>query len=103
YMLAQKPDLIGISSYTEEFNRALEVINLIKAKTDIPVILGGHHLTALPETLPEKADLGVIGDGEEVFTDIVKLFSEGKLTEENYKNLSGIVFRNRNGELVNNG
>jgi len=37
------PDIVGISSVTQNFNIAQEIAKRIKKELDIPVIVGGHH------------------------------------------------------------
>ena len=40
----EKPDAIGISSVTKEFERAIELAKKIKEQMDVKIILGGSHM-----------------------------------------------------------
>ncbi|MCX7647549.1 MAG: cobalamin B12-binding domain-containing protein, partial [Elusimicrobiales bacterium] len=40
------PDIIGITSTTTNFNVTKGLVSIIKKETDIPVVLGGHHVSA---------------------------------------------------------
>lgn len=69
-----KPDLVGVSSTSENYGRATEAAKSIKAKLHIPVIIGGPHITSIPESLDPIFDAAVIGEGEETFLELINLF-----------------------------
>jgi anaerobic magnesium-protoporphyrin IX monomethyl ester cyclase len=73
-LIAAKPDIAALSASSENFNLALDAAEKIRAALGIPIVLGGIHITSLPHTLPETCDVGVIGEGEETFTELIKLF-----------------------------
>jgi len=92
--IAWKPDLAGISCMSPTFPAARTMAITLKAETGIPLVLGGPHISALPETLPEEFAAGVMGEGEETFREIVSLMLMGKgLFPENLEKISGLVFR----------
>ena len=92
-VLKEKPDMIGISSVTKEFSNTIELIKEVKKKINIPVILGGPHISALPNTLPDVFDIGVVGEGEETFFELMKIFlDEKKFSVEKLKNIKGICY-----------
>jgi radical SAM superfamily enzyme YgiQ (UPF0313 family) len=97
FLVKTKPDLVGISApYSQTFNRAGELAAAIKNELDIPVILGGQHITALPKTLPLSVDVGVLGEGEETFRDLISLYKEEKnFNDKNLARIPGIVFHQR--------
>ncbi len=71
-----QPDLVGITSTTSTFGSASHLARILKATADPPlVVLGGVHVTALPETVlaehPEF-DLAVVGEGETTIVAIVE-------------------------------
>ena len=64
------PDIIGLSSTTVAFHRALEVANEIKAHNlKARIVLGGPHVTvAAEDSLKHEAfDFGILGEGEVAF------------------------------------
>lgn len=88
-----KPDIIGISSYTETYQLAKENALLIRKKLDVPIILGGPHITSLPYTLDKIFDIGIIGEAEITFLEILNLYSKTKtFNKKELKNIKGIVF-----------
>jgi len=46
-ILHDKPDMVGISATSTAFKSAIEFAEKIKENFDIPVILGGYHITYL--------------------------------------------------------
>lgn len=76
-------DLVGISSITSTATRAYWLIRKIKekawgSKKDLPVVMGGPHVTFLPEeALSQGADYVVRGEGEKTIVELVN-FLEGR-------------------------
>lgn len=90
-----KPDLIGISVVTPIYKRAASLCQLIKDETNIPIIAGGVHITAVPESIMTAPfDVGVIGEGEETFLELVQHFL--KTGEIKDSNIAGIVYKENN-------
>lgn len=74
-MISQfKPNFLGFTSTTIDFHNTLDWINFLKEKTNLPVIIGGIHLSAYPvETLMHKAiDYGVVGEAEETLPELLR-------------------------------
>jgi anaerobic magnesium-protoporphyrin IX monomethyl ester cyclase len=90
-----KPDIVGISNTTQEYNTACKLAEEIKKiDKNILVVTGGHHISALPKTLSKDIDIGVIGEGEETFTEIVKAHEKGDISE--LDKIKGIVYWKNN-------
>lgn len=93
-ILQYTPDLIGISAITRNFTKAVATALAIKHSADIPIVIGGVHISALPEALPECIDVGVMGDGERSFAMIVEsLMQRGRLDMPALSQIPGIVYR----------
>lgn len=96
-----QPDILALSFYTPQAEGAYEFINRVKKRCpEILVIAGGVHITALPEELfrRSKADIAVIGEGEETFSELLNLYSNSK--ENNLRNVEGIAFRDKGGKII---
>jgi anaerobic magnesium-protoporphyrin IX monomethyl ester cyclase len=100
-ILAAKPDMVGISSVTENFNVAREWAKLFKEKLGATIVLGGDHISALPHTLGEEFDIGIIGEGEETFLDIARIISGDPKWREKLDTVKGISFHGEKGVVVN--
>lgn len=100
-----KPQLIGISTISFTFLYALKLAEEIKRYFDIPIILGGCHVSIYPKEviMNDSIDIGVIGEGEETFLELVKIFKESngniKNINSEFKKVNGIVFK-LNGEII---
>jgi anaerobic magnesium-protoporphyrin IX monomethyl ester cyclase len=94
-----KPDIVGITSVTQNYSRAIEYARIAK-RYNLPVIVGGVHISALPSTLTDDTDVGVIGEGEETIIELFNLFEKrGHFDKGELENVDGVVFR-RNHELI---
>jgi radical SAM superfamily enzyme YgiQ (UPF0313 family) len=92
------PSLVGISSMSQNYNIAREYAKIAKRK-GCKVIIGGVHISTLPESLSEDMDVGVIGEGEETIKDLLEIYLKNRDFPVNLlKNLKGIIFR-ENGEI----
>ncbi len=98
-----KPDVIGITAMTHEVIQASRIASQLKKQLKIPVVIGGPHVTALPErTLEEFPDFdyGIFGEGEKTFLELLKHLQQG--TELKLSNIKGLVFRNGEGNICIN-
>ena len=97
-ILTGEPDVVGITAVTMEIFHAAAIAGGIKqARPDLPVILGGPHVTAAPEETLQRFpdfDLAVIGEGENTFLEWLECYGDGA---EN--RVRGLLLR-RDGELV---
>jgi len=96
-------DIIGISSTSQDFAVATEIARSIKQRKErIITILGGHHITYLPRTLPKEVDIGVMGEGEQTFLELVRLLCDNSLQikPEDLEKIDGIVFHSDSGPTV---
>lgn len=98
HLLPQQPDLIGIAAAASESWEITKVlVEDLRKQFDGLIILGGQHITAVPETLPPSADLAVLGEGEETMREIVEtLRQRGRA---GLKEINGLAYR-ENGRLV---
>lgn len=78
---AVNPDLVGFTAFTNEIIQAGRLAARVKAwRPDIKTVVGGVHLTALPErTLREfpQFDYGVTGEGEETLLALIRCRERG--------------------------
>lgn len=100
-ILDTAPDIVGFTTYTVGFHEIQEFCRLLrKASPDVIIWLGGPHITSLPQTLPESADAGVMGEGEETVAALYREYQErGKLTPASLSAINGICYRDDSGAL----
>ena len=95
-------DIVCISSLSQDFDEVgIAAANIKKEHPDTLIFLGGQHITHFPETLPSSVDIGVIGEGEVTFLELIKSYVKSKnLTCEVLRSIKGMVFRDSIGELI---
>jgi len=98
-----RPDAVGFTSMTHEIMSAARIASRLREDIDVPFLIGGCHVTALPsQTLKEFTifDVGVCGEGENTIIEILQVFKQGKTS--NLSSVKGIVFRASDGEVIVN-
>jgi len=93
-----KPDIVGVSAVTQHFNIAKKICQDIKKVMDVSIIIGGYHISALPNNLTQDMDVGVIGEGEETMLELANMLKTIGLNKTHLTKTKGIVFWN-NGKL----
>ena len=76
--LPDRFDLVAISSLSAQINEAYELADRYPA-LGVPVVLGGLHVTALPEEAGRHADAVVVGEGEPVWLEVLEDAEAGRL------------------------
>ena len=96
--IAHDYDVVGITVVSTYAVRAIELIqSLKKSRISQPLVVGGPHVTAMPESLLEHgADYAVMGEGEVTMCELVERLAAGS---RDLKKVPGLVFR-ENGQFV---
>ena len=85
---------IGISViFTHEWPAVVKLIDLIKKKfPEIPIILGGEHISAMPEfsMCTSLADYIIAGEGEETIVELINAIKNSSSLEK----IEGIGYKN---------
>lgn len=97
--LCRDSDLVGISVMTNYFDKALQVTQRIKKELNIPLVWGGVHPTVKPEECLQYVDMVVLGEGEEILSELLTKIGEGY---EGYSAIKGMGFKNNEGKIVKN-
>jgi anaerobic magnesium-protoporphyrin IX monomethyl ester cyclase len=95
-----QPDLVGISSTTVAFHRAAELALAIKQSYDeLPIVLGGPHVTAIEEHAMsfDCFDYGVVGEGERTLVELVEHYTK----DRDLASVDGLIFHQEE-KLVRN-
>lgn len=94
------PDLIGVTSTTDQFPLARKLIACIAEILPVPIILGGIHPTVCPEesiALPGVTAV-CIGEGESVILDIVEQLK----VDRNFTKIPNLWVRQSTGSIIRN-
>lgn len=103
--IAEKIDentqLIGISTiFTHEWPVVVQMIRLIRNRLpEVPIMIGGEHVSSMPEFCLQSsdADFIVMGEGEETAVEL----AEAIFTGRSHKDIAGIAFREGNHIVTN--
>ena len=86
--------MVGISViFTHEWPIVVDLISKIRAsRSDVTVVLGGEHVTAMPEfsLLTSGADFIVLGEGEDTAKELFAALETSNPTED----ITGIAYQN---------
>ncbi|MCL4455824.1 MAG: B12-binding domain-containing radical SAM protein [Nitrospirae bacterium] len=95
------PDIIGITCSTPNFLRAVELARVCKRYADSKVVIGGVHVSAVPEFIMEEysdcIDCIVIGEGEKTMLELANAYQDNSSIE----NINGIAYKNDNKVIRN--
>jgi len=96
-----KPEIIGITSVSQNYNYAKEYAGFVRAK-NIPVIVGGVHISMLPQSLSADMNVGCLGEGEKTIIELFSIFLDKRnFLSEDLTNIKGIVYRKDSNLIVN--
>jgi len=98
-LVKHRPDIVGITTDSCNFNDSLKVARVAKNVTHAIVIMGGPHATVLPNEViryPE-VDIVVFGEGEQTLLDVLQRIEEGN----SLQGCEGTLFKQDN-EVIHN-
>jgi radical SAM superfamily enzyme YgiQ (UPF0313 family) len=96
----EKPDLVGISSlFSPYYREVLHCVDAIKKRTNCPVVIGGSHVSAMPEMMLRHpaVDWVIRGEGERALVELLKAWQEGK----GFERVPGLGYK-QDGRLILN-
>ena len=71
YRAVPRPDLVGITAFTSQANRAYEVAAHFR-RLGVPVVMGGIHATMCLDEVIERVDAVVTGEGEDIWPQVLE-------------------------------
>ena len=78
YSAMPRPDLVGITAFTSQANRAYEVATLFRGM-GVPVLMGGIHATLCLDEVSERVDAVVTGEAEGIWAQVLDDVRRGRL------------------------
>ena len=74
----EEADLVGITAFTSNINRAYEIAGMYRKK-GIKVVMGGIHSSMLPDEALQHADTVVAGEVEGIWHQVIDDFEKNRL------------------------
>jgi len=78
YSAMPRPDLVGITAFTSQANRAYEVAAHFR-RLGVPVVMGGIHATMCLDEVMQRADSVVTGEAEGIWRQVLEDARQGSL------------------------
>jgi len=98
---ATRADVVAISATSENFDDARRVAQAARETLGAMIVIGGNHITALPHALPRCFDVGVLGEGEQTFLELIQLLEvRPKPSPNDLGKIAGLCFRGDDGRVV---
>ncbi len=79
--LAKDSDLVGVSFFTNYFDRAVQLTTAVNRRLALPVIWGGIHATVRPAEALRHADFACRGEGEIALGQLLAALEAGRPTD----------------------
>lgn len=95
-----KPDIVGVTAFSYSYLFVLELIDLVRSLTKVPIVVGGPHVSATKgEVLKNsKADFAIKGEGEYTFEEFLNEYLK---PNPNFDDILGLIWK-KNGNIVEN-
>jgi radical SAM superfamily enzyme YgiQ (UPF0313 family) len=78
YPAMARPDVVGITAFTSQANRAYEVAAYFR-RLGVPVVMGGIHATMCLDEVMERVDSVVTGEAEGIWPQVLEDARHGRL------------------------
>jgi len=78
YSVMPRPDLVGITAFTSQANRAYEVAAHFR-RLGVPVVMGGIHASMCMDEAMARVDSVVTGEAEGIWTEVLEDARQGSL------------------------
>ncbi|MBN2038310.1 MAG: B12-binding domain-containing radical SAM protein [Chitinispirillaceae bacterium] len=78
YASLPTPDLVGITAFTSQADRAYAIANEFR-KRSVPVVIGGIHATMCPKEAAQWVDSIVVGEAESIWLEVLEDLTAGNL------------------------
>ena len=95
-----KSQVVGISSWSINFDESLEIARAIKAKyPHLPIVMGGPHVTCYPDSVMKHEEIDFIfrGEAELVFPLFLEELDKKK---RRWSRVPGLTYRTTAGQIV---
>jgi radical SAM superfamily enzyme YgiQ (UPF0313 family) len=82
-------DLVAISTFSAQIYEAYQIADFYRSKR-IPVVMGGLHVSSLPDEAREHCTSVVVGEGEPLWPQVLADFEKGELQPYYVQNPRGL-------------
>lgn len=88
------PDIIGFSVMTPFYDYTVNLAKKIKKRyPSCLLLIGGYHITGVPELFEPPFDIGIIGEGEQTLAELLTLYqNHHAIPKQKMPHIDGIVY-----------
>lgn len=87
-----RPEVIGLRSVSHNYQEAKKIACMAHQE-QIPLLMGGIHITALPQSLDRHMTVGCLGEGDQTIVELIRLFlDQGRFLIDDLRKIPGIFF-----------
>ncbi|HMR62988.1 MAG TPA: radical SAM protein [Anaerolineae bacterium] len=81
-----RPEIVGITANTPQVKSAWRTAAAIKSVADIPVVLGGPHVSVLPAESVSRPEVDIVarGEGEEIWLKLCAIIEKAKAANPDF-------------------
>ncbi|MBU1917799.1 cobalamin-dependent protein, partial [bacterium] len=101
----EAPDVVGISSlFSPYYREVLHTAKLVKQVTNVPIIVGGSHVSADPLSLlqDEHIDFVICGEGEKPLVSFLRAYVlKGMSTKIKWSHIPNLGYKKGNEFFIN--
>jgi len=94
------PDIVAITCVSQNYALAKSLAQFAKRIGILYVMIGGSHISLYPMSLDLNINIGIVGEGEKTFLELLKLFISKRVFDPaDLLKINGLVYH-QNGEIV---
>jgi anaerobic magnesium-protoporphyrin IX monomethyl ester cyclase len=87
-----QPHLVGLRTVSQNYRQAQRMARMAR-EAGVPVLIGGIHISALPQSLDHAMTVACLGEGEETIVDLLRLYLDrGEFPGDRLAGVPGIAF-----------
>jgi radical SAM superfamily enzyme YgiQ (UPF0313 family) len=91
------PEVVGLSTVSQYYCMAVDAADICH-RLGAFVVIGGHHVSALPDSMTSSMDLGVIGEGEDTMLDVCRTFLDKGPDRSAFAAIPGVALLDDSGQ-----
>lgn len=96
-----RPDIVSIGSVSHVIDDARRFARQCKELLGCFTVLGGYHISCSPSMLPVEFDVGVLGEGELTFAELICSYSEEQRTVPSLDRIKGVCYQSSKNVMIN--
>ena len=94
-----QPDVVGLSTVSQYYRMAVEAADICHRRGAF-VVIGGHHVSMLADSMTSSMDVGAIGEGEDTMLAVCRTFLDKGPGRSAFAAIPGVVQIDGSGRVL---